>query len=67
MDPVYIKTLRSRDKNIIQTYVPTVLAYLFTTYGTIAPEILMKYKLKARETAYRVMSSLSLSTTKSKN
>ena len=43
---VYIKTLYDRRTNTIQADVPMVLAYLFTTYGTIEPKFLRERKLK---------------------
>ena len=51
-DPIYIKTLRDRSTNTIQVSVHMVLAYLFTTYGTIEPEVLRGRKLKFREMAH---------------
>ena len=47
--PVYIKSLRDRITNTIQADVPIVLAYLFTTYVTIEPEVFRERKIKVRE------------------
>jgi len=51
---------------MIQENVPTVLAYLFTAYGTIEPELLREYKLKVREIAYDIIDPSSPSTKKLK-
>ena len=67
MHLVYIKTLRDRSMSTIQADVPTVLAYLFTTYGTIEPEVVREHKLKVREMAYDLMDPSATSTTKSRN
>ena len=44
--------------NTIQASVPTVLAYILTTYGTIDPEALMERKLKVCEKSYDLMEPL---------
>jgi len=58
IDPVYVKTLHDRSMNTIQASVPTVLAYLFTTYKTIEPEVLRERELKFCEMAYNLMDPL---------
>ena len=55
IDPVYIKTLFNMSTNIIQADVPAVIAYIFTTYGMIEPELLREQKLKVCEMAYDLM------------
>jgi len=44
--------------NTIQASVPTVLAYLITTYGMIEPEVLREFKLKVCEMTYGIMNPL---------
>ena len=54
----FIKTLHKKNLITIQASVPTVLAYLFTTYGRIETEVLRERKLKVHEMAYDLMDSL---------
>ena len=58
IDPIYIKTLRERNMNTIQANISTVLAYLFTTYGTIEPEVLREREPKVLEMTYTLMDLL---------
>ena len=44
--------------NIIQADVLTVLAYLFTTYGSIDPEVLREQKFKVCQISYDLMEPL---------
>ena len=56
--PVYIKTLHNRSVDTIQRDIPTVLAYLYTTYGTIETEVLREHKVEVREMVYNLMELL---------
>ena len=58
IDPINIKMLDSRDTNTIQTDLPKVLAYMFTIYVTIEPEVLRERELKVCEIVYDIMNPL---------
>ena len=58
IDFAYIKTMCNRNTSTIQADVQVVLAYLFTTYGMIEPEVSREHKLKGCEMVYDLMDTL---------
>ena len=54
-DPIYLKMRCSRATNTVEIDVPMVFSYLFTTYGTIEPEVLREHELKVHEMVYEFM------------
>ena len=52
IDPVYIKELKNTTTNTYTDDIPTILKYLFTNYGDVAPEIPNNKKKEIEEAPF---------------